>query len=543
MSSGIQGLDRILGGGYPAGCPTIIRGASGTGKTILALCFACATPPGEPPAVVVTFDESPDAILRCARGLHLAAAAESVKDLPIIDLRPDAETLNAGANFELGGMLARVELALDTSGTSRLVFDSFDTLFRAFDDKARLYMELKRIFDWCRSRGVTLVATSGEETGYTEGTALGDYASDCAIRLAQSIQNRLMTRTLHVQKCRGRGHGTNEYPFLIDRNGISITPVSDSQLTNKVSKRTLSTGIPSVDDMLGGKGVFEHSIVLVSGQSGTGKSLLAASMAENACVNGRRVHYLSFEESPDELARNTRAIGIDLGKHLKSGRLTTTSLRAVEHGLEEHLIRIMQIVEVAGPDLLILDPVTAFSDVGRSDATSDVKGMMLRLAAFLKSRAVTTLMVELLPDDSRGVSSLNISSLIDTWIRLRLLERHGEFNRLIHIGKSRGLASTNQVREFRITGRGLAVEEPYVGPDGMVFGTEKRLLEAGDARQNRARQREIRRLELELEREQLTMERQAALEHQLRAQKIAELEARIAELRESMSESGAKRQA
>lgn len=458
MPTGVGGLDLILSGGYPAGRATVVRGASGTGKTVFALMFAARSPE---PVVFVTFDESPPALQE-----HLRTFGKG-EDTRFVDLRPDLSEVSTGGPLELGGMMTRIEYALEMAGATCLVLDAFDTLFAAYDDKVQARRELFRVFDWCRDRGITLLATSGEDAEYRDGTGMLDYACDCSVLLRQSLDGGLMTRTLHVRKCRGRGHWSNEYPFLIDAHGITLKPVTDTLLTAPAPRRKISTGVAGLDRMLGGKGVWQGGTVVFSGQSGTGKSLLALTTVRDACERGMKALHVSFEESPKQIVRDARSVSINLAPLIKSGNLTIVSRRSVEFGLEEHMIRLMEMVEDIRPNVVVLDPVSALEDVG--DART-MKATILRLSHFLKNRGVTAIYTQLLSDASGGVSSMDVSSLIDTWVRLRNVEQHGEFIRLIHVQKSRGTAIDSQVKKFVINSKGLRIEDPYIGTDDTLSG-------------------------------------------------------------------------
>jgi len=448
VSTGIPGLDQILGGGYPRGRVTVIRGASGTGKSIFGLLYAISRSKADGKAVFATFDEAPDTLREY---LTTWGAPESVS---LLDFRPDPELMTSGGQMELGGLLVRIEYALKKSGAKRLVLDAFDTLFAAFENKAQVRSDLFRVFDWCRKRGITVVATTGEESAYRASTGIMDYAADCTILLDQRIEDGLMTRLLRVMKCRGRAHGTNEYPFLIDEHGVSILPVTNTMMSANASKRKISTGLDSLDEMLGGQGVWEGTAVMISGQSGTGKSLLAANMAAAACRQGKKVLYVSFEESQEQIVRDVKSAGIRLASHIKAGNLRMISRRSVEYGIEQHIILKLRAVDEYDPDIVVFDPISALSDLG--DART-FKNMAIRLCHELKARGITTVITELLPDDMGNLSKLNVSSLVDTWIRLGRIERGGEMRRKIQVQKSRGAATSKQIRELQITNKGLAI--------------------------------------------------------------------------------------
>ncbi|MBF0471488.1 MAG: AAA family ATPase, partial [Gammaproteobacteria bacterium] len=350
-------------------------------------------------------------------------------------------------------------------------------------------VELLQLFEWVRQEGVTtLVTTSGSETG-RGSLILDEYAVDCVIQLSQHLDQQLMTRYLRVVKMRGSSHGTNAYPFSLNDHGIALLPITSTRLDKEASQERISTGIREMDQMLGAAGYFKGSTLMFSGRSGSGKTILLATLLEEALRQGRRGLFLSFEESPSELQRNLLSVGIDLQPYLKQGVLALESRRAVEMGLEEHLITTLQQLEQGEYDLLILDPVTALIDMGD---TNQVKMLLIRFFSYLKSLGVTIVLSELLPDYSGDYSNLAISSLIDAWFRLRQVENSGEFNRTINLIKARGSSTSNQIKEFRLTSKGVVIEEPYIGDGTMVFGAAKSVAEARDreVEEENAHQRE-----------------------------------------------------
>lgn len=455
VPSGILGLDQILGGGYPRGRVTVIRGASGTGKSIFALLYAMEKSKDDGAVVFATFDESPDTL----RNYLTTWSAKT--NVQFLDFRPDPEIMTIGGQMELGGMLVRIEHALSQSGANRLVLDAFDTLFGAFENKAQVRLDLFRIFDWCRKRGVSVVATTGEENDYRASTGIMDYAADCTILLDQRVDSGLMTRLLRVMKCRGRAHGTNEYPFLIDEHGVSVLPVTGTAMSERASEEKMSTGLKDLDDMLGG-GIWKGNTVMISGQSGTGKSLLALSMAAAACRTGMKVLHLSFEESPQQIVRDAGSAGIRLASQVKSKKLRLISRRSVEYGIEQHIILKLREVDTHEPDVVVFDPISALSDLGDSRT---FKNMAIRLCHELKARGITTILTELLPDDAGSLSKLNVSSLVDTWIRIGRIERSGEMRRKIQVQKSRGAATSREIRELHITDNGIVIGESINAKD------------------------------------------------------------------------------
>ncbi|MFP4161296.1 MAG: circadian clock protein KaiC [Ectothiorhodospira sp.] len=541
--TGIQGLDFVLQGGLPEGRPTLVRGGPGTGKTVIALTFLChgIRERGEN-GVLITFDESPAALVHHAQGFGFAAE-EYLRDgrLRILDMRPDQDEV-VGQGLELTAVLARIDHALQTTGARRLVLDAVDGLEGAFEGQGSLRRELGRLFDWIREREITSLITTGETEDFTTRFGLEDYVADCVIALRQDMSFRAMTRLLRVVKRRGGPHAGGEFPFLLDEKGIFMVPVSGAVLNARICDERLSTGIPDLDRMLGGEGPYRGSTLLLSGQAGTGKTSIAATLAQAACQQGLKVLFVSFEESVDELVRNQRSIGADLAHHAAAAgdrRLVMEPVRSMEMGLEEHLMRIMRSLDQHRPDMLILDPISSLASRHVGDGA---KEMLLRLMYLIKERGITAVATELLGDASHGVSHLDVSSMIDVWIKLRRHEDNGELNRLIQVVKGRGLPISNQVKEFRLCGEGLVIEEPYVGEGGIAYGTARVVRQAEDAQlmeQFEAELEQTQHLRREMDGIHEARERLTRAEHDARAvevdREIADLERRLANIQRARS--------
>jgi circadian clock protein KaiC len=330
--------------------------------------------------------------------------------------------------------------------------------------------ELLELFDWVRDQGVTTLITmsAGEDSQQTN--LLEEYAVDCVIHLNQNLENSLMTRYLRVLKYRGSSHGSNSYPFSLNETGVSLLPITATRLDKQQRKTRISTGIPRIDAMLGGKGYLRGASLMISGRSGSGKTILAATLLNSVLAKKKRAIFVSFEESESELIGNLESVGVNLRPHIDSGKLMIHSGRAIEKGLEDHLISIIDLVEQHSPELLVLDPVSALMDMGSS---KQVKMLMIRFISYIKSTGSTLVLTELLPDTSEDLSDLAISSLVDTWFRLRQVESNGELNRLINVVKSRGSRTSNQVKEFTIGDHGISIEDPYIGEGELVVGSAK----------------------------------------------------------------------
>lgn len=540
--TGIQGLDFVLQGGLPRGRPTLVRGGPGTGKTVIALTFLCQGIREGENGVLVTFDESPDALLHHAQGFGFPAQAFVQEGkLRILDMRPDQDDV-VGQGLELTAVLARMGHALKAAGARRLVLDAVDVLEGAFEGQGGLRRELGRLFDWIRAEELTSVITTGELEDFNTRFGLEDYVADCVIALKQDLENRAMTRLLRVVKRRGGPHAGGEFPFLLDEQGIFMVPVSGAVLNARVSDQRIASGIPDLDRMLGGQGPYKGSTILLSGQAGTGKTSIAATVAQAACSRGEKVLFISFEESVDELVRNQGSIGADLPHHAGEAggrRLVMEPVRAMEMGLEEHLIRIMRALDVHCPDMVVLDPVSSLASRHVGDGA---KEMLLRLMYLIKERGITAVATELLADDSRGVSQLDVSSMIDVWIKLRRHENNGELNRLIQVVKARGLPISNQVKEFRLCDQGLVIQEPYIGEGGIAYGTAREARQAEDEQRQEQLEEELtrrRRLRQEMDAIHEARERLTRAEDDARAvevdREIAELERRLANIQRARS--------
>lgn len=457
-ATGIEGLDFIMRGGLPAGRPTLLRGGPGTGKTVIALSILCHGLDLGEPGVLVTFDESKQALLQHADSLGLSLSDHvSSGRARILDMRPDRSDAVSGEVVELTAILTRIDHAIQEIGAKRLVIDAIDVMEGAFmGAEASLHSELGRVFDWIRERSTTTIITIGDHGDFSARHGVEDYIADCVISLKQEVSERLMVRLLRVIKRRGGAHDTNEFPYLMDHEGIFVLPLTGTRVRSNAAKEQMSTGVPLLDDMLGGAGIYRGTTAMYSGLSGTGKTTFAAAFARAACERGDDVLYLSFEEGAEELARNQQSVGIDLGAYTDpptgKGRLVLEPMLAAETGWEEHLLRILRAVRYHQPDVVFLDPLSALS---HKFADANSKAMVLRLLSLLKAEGVTTVTTELLTDNSGGESSLNISSAIDMWIKLRRDERGGKLHRLLTVVKSRGMPTADYVCEYTMTAEGI----------------------------------------------------------------------------------------
>jgi len=476
--TGVRGLDEITGGGLPRGRPTLICGSAGCGKTLLSLEFLVrgATEYGEP-GVFMAFEETGEELAQNVRSLGFDLNKLVKQKKLLLDfVRVERNEIEETGEYDLEGLFIRLNAAIESIGAKRVVLDTIETLFSGLENEGILRSELRRLFRWLKDKGVTAVITGERGSGTLTRRGLEEYVSDCVILLDHRVTDQISTRRMRIVKYRGTTHGTNEYPFLIDEDGFSVLPVTSLGLQHKVSSERISSGIPRLDTMLGGKGFFRGSTVLVSGTAGTGKTSMAAHFGNATCERGERCLYFAFEESPGQLIRNMRSIGLDLGKHVKQGLLQIHSSRASFFGLEMHLAVIHKLVLQVKPDTVVFDPVGALVQAGTQ---RDANSMITRLIDFLKVQGITAMLLNLnSAGDSLERTDVNISSIVDVWLLLRDIELAGERNRALYVLKSRGMPHSNQLREYLITDRGVDLLDVYVGPEGVLTGSARLSLEA-----------------------------------------------------------------
>lgn len=517
--TGIQGLDEISSGGLPRGRPTIVCGGPGCGKTMLATEFLVrgATEFGEP-GVFMAFEETPDELTQNVASLgfdlkNLCARKKLFLDYVYIEPSEIQET----GEYDLEGLFIRLQHAITTVGAKRVVLDTIEALFSGFSNPAVLRAEIRRLFRWLKDQGVTTIITAERGEGSLTRQGLEEYVSDCVILLDHRVNDQASTRRLRIIKYRGSVHGGDEYPFLIGDHGISVLPISSLGLHHKVSTQRISTGIPDLDQMLEGRGFYRGSSVLVSGTAGSGKSSIAAQFAAAACERGERCLYMAFEESVGQITRNMRSIGIDLAKWVNKGLLHFSAQRPTQHSLETHLLHAHTLVEQFNPQVVIVDPITNLITGGTE---KEIRSILTRLIDFLKRHQVTALFTSL---TSSGAdierSEVGVSSLIDTWLLLRELEHNGERNRGIYVIKSRGMAHSNQIREFLLTDHGVKLVPAYLGVEGVLTGSARVSQEAREQEDSLLRQLEVERQRMELDSKREALERSI---HELRAQFSAE---------------------
>jgi circadian clock protein KaiC len=478
--TGIRGLDEITEGGLPRGRAALVCGGAGCGKTLLAVEFiAHGILDFGDPGVFISFEEPIGDLAANVASLGIDLRDLSRRGLLAMDeVRVERSDLEETGEYDLGGLFVRLGALIDEVKAKRVALDTIDGLFDGLPNEAILRAELRRLFRWLKAKGITSIVTAEQGDGKLTRHGLEEYVSDCVIQLDHRVRDQIATRRLRVVKYRGSGHRTNEYPTMISSRGLSVLPISSLSLSYPVSTARISTGIQRLDAMLGGQGYFQGSSILVSGSAGTGKTSLAAAFADSVCRGGQKCLYLSFEESPEQLIRNMASVGFDLKRWTSRGLLRFRSQRVTMYGLEDHLANLHLWVEEFSPTTVIMDPVTSLVGEGLS---GEVEAMLTRTIDYLKSRGITALFTTLSRGgDQQEGTEVSISSLIDTWLHLRTFESGGERARGLVVIKSRGMAHSNQVREFLLADTGVKLRDPYVGPGQVLMGSAREVQEAQD---------------------------------------------------------------
>jgi circadian clock protein KaiC len=506
--TGIQGLDEITGGGLPRGRPTLVCGGAGCGKTLLAVEFLVrGAVQFDEPGVLMAFEET-EAELKAnvaSLGFDLAGLVQRKK--VVIDyVHIERSEVQESGEYDLEGLFVRLNYAIDSIGAKRVVLDTLEALFASLPNEAILRAELRRLFRWLKDKGVTAVITAERGRDQLTRHGLEEYVSDCVILLDHRVNEQIATRHLRVVKYRGALHGTNEFPFLIGDEGISVLPITSLGLNHKISTERIATGIPRLDAMLGGRGFFRGSSILLTGTPGTGKTIVSANFAQAAARRGERVLFFSFEESPNQIIRNMHSIGLRLEPLVKRRLLRFHSARPSLYGLEMHLATMFKEIAAFQPAVVIVDPITSLMDAGTA---SECRGMVTRLVDYLKAGQVTSLFTSLTQaGHSLQQSEASMSSLMDSWILLQDFEGNGERNRVLYVLKARGMKHSNQIREFLISDHGIDVVDAYIGPSGVLTGSARAAQNALEKAAMLASQQEAAQLKREVDRKRAALERQ-----------------------------------
>jgi circadian clock protein KaiC len=536
--SGIAGLDEITYGGLPQGRPTLICGGPGAGKSLFALTFLAegALKYGEP-GVFMCFEENEEDLAHNVASLGYDLPKMTKDKKIVVDyVHIDRSEIEETGEYTLDGLFVRLDHAIKSIGAKRVVLDTIETLFSNLSNSNLLRGELRRLFRWLKDQGVTAVITAERGDGMLTRHGLEEYVSDCVITLDQRVAEQIATRRIRVVKYRGSTHGTNEYPFVIETQGISVLPVTSIGLDHKVSHERLTTGIADLDKMLDGKGFWRGSSILASGSVGSGKTTVAAHFIDAVCARGEKAIFFAFEESPHQIVRNMRSIGIDLQQWVKTGLLRFSASRPTLWGLERHLARMHREVEDFEPSVVVVDPIYNLSAVG---SANEVSSMLLRLIDYLKSRKITALFTAVCSGDPNDAEHAGVSSLMDAWMQVQILESNGERNRGLYIIKARGIAHSNQIREFVLSDKGIHLRDVYLGMEGVLTGSARVAQEAREIEMEAERQQVIAVKKREMEHKKIQIEAQIKTLQAELASQSAEAELFVARQR-AISEAAAK---
>ncbi|MFD1874168.1 circadian clock protein KaiC [Hymenobacter bucti] len=505
--TGIEGLDEITEGGLPLGRPTLVCGSAGCGKTLLGIEFLVrGILDYDEPGVLMTFEETANELTANVASLGFdLQAMQADKKLRVDHVHIERSEIEETGEYDLEGLFIRLGYAIDSIGAKRVMLDTIEALFAGFPNEAVLRSEIRRLFRWLKDKGVTTVITAERGEGTLTRQGLEEYVSDCVILLDNRVIDQITTRRLRIVKYRGSTHGTNEYPYLITEDGFSVLPVTSLKLEHTVSDTIISSGVPSLDEMFARRGWYQGSSILITGTAGTAKTTLAASFALETCRRGERCLFFAFEESPAQLIRNMRTVGLDLQPCVDQGLLLIEASRPTLNGLERHLVTVHKLIKEFRPQAVVIDPISNLISVG---SISEVRSMLTRLIDFLKVSNVTALFTALVSgrDGRMELTEEGISSLVDTWLSVRDLEGIGERNRGLSIFKARGMAHSNQVREFLVTDQGIQLLDVVIGPLGIITGASRLTQRIQEQAHLTAQQQEADRKDRELERKRRVLE-------------------------------------
>jgi circadian clock protein KaiC len=474
--SGIEGFDEVTDGGLPLGRPTLVVGGPGTGKTLFGMHFLVnGAIKYKEPGVLISFEETEKELAQNVASLGFDVKGLLNKKLLVIDqVKVESSEIIETGEYDLEGLFVRIGYAIDSIGAKRVVLDTIEAIFSTFENSIILRSEMRRLFQFLKDKGVTSIVTGESGNGALTRDGLEEYVSDAVVSLENRVQGNITTRRMRIIKYRGSSHGSNEYPFLIDENGFSVVPITSIGLTAKVSDERISTGIKGLDDMMRGKGYFKESTILITGHAGTGKTTFAAEFLREACGKGKKALFFTYEESESQVIRNMRSVGVDLQPFINRSLLKIVPDRPASYGLETHLVSIHKLTRGFKPEVVVIDPISSLMTIGEE---VDVRSTMARIVDYLKMNHITALFTDLWHAHEDAQTSL-ISSMVDTWIMLENIRSNGEDNRVLRMVKSRGMAHSNQIMEFRITEKGIELIPPYVGPSGVLIGSARYAQEA-----------------------------------------------------------------
>ncbi|MEO7050806.1 MAG: circadian clock protein KaiC [Rhodanobacter sp.] len=466
----------MTGGGLPKGRTTLLVGGPGSGKTIFALQFLVhGAEIGDEPGVFVAFEEPSDRIVANADGFGWNLAELQHTKLCFIDAQPTPDLVQSG-DFDLDGMLGVLEAKTSEMNAKRIVFDALDIVLALMPDDATKRREVYRLHEWLLDQQLTAIinAKSGGEVLPMEGErpfGFMQFMVDCAVVLNHYVVQGVSQRSIRVQKYRGSGFDENESPFMIGSDGFEVVvarPLGRGVL--QVTKERVSSGVERLDTMLGG-GYYRGATVLITGFPGTAKTTLSGAFVEAACLRGERTLFVSFDADSNEVVRDLGSVGIRLEPHVNSGMLRMVSARSVTGNAESYLVRIKALAAELGARCVVIDPISTWT---QSNEGKSAHSVAERLIDWSKAERITLLCTSLLDQGSRReetISSLQISTLADTWIQLDYLVQAGERNRGLAVIKSRGTAHSNQVRELILSDSGVTLADIYTAGGEVLMGT------------------------------------------------------------------------
>ncbi len=474
--TGIKGFDEITEGGLPKNRTTLVSGGAGSGKTLLGIDFLIngATNYNEP-GIFMSFEETEDELYKDVASLNLdlkglVSKKKILVEHVVLERRDVQEK-----EFNLEGLLIRLENAIHSIGAKRVVLDSIESLFAGFTDIGILRVEIKRLFRWLKEKQVTAIVTGEPSDGFYTRQGLEEFVSDCIILLDNRVKEQISVRRIRVVKYRGSKHGTNEYPFVIDNQGLSVIPITSAGLDQPGTAKRVSTGVSSFDKLFKGGGYTRGSTVLASGTAGTGKTSLAAAFAVASCKRGERCLYLSYEGSAGQLAQNMKSIGFEMEPLIKKGLLKIVSTRPSFFGLETHLLDLYKMIADFKPQAVVIDPLTSL--IGQQNPV-EIQSMITRLIDLLKTNGITGFFTSLVPSTEQNDSSgeIGVSSLIDTWIVVRALEEDEGRRRIrgLYIVKSRGMGHSSDVHKIVLSDDGINIIK--MDADATAGPKQKKLL-------------------------------------------------------------------
>lgn len=508
--TGIEGFDEITFGGLPRGRPTLIAGNAGCGKTLFGMEFlARGALQYDEPGVIFSFEESGEELEKNFSSLGFEVRDLVRRKMLILEhVTIERNEIEETGEYDLEGLFVRLDYAIKSIKAKRIVLDTIEALFAGLPNELILRSELRRLFKWLKSRRMTAVITGERGINTITRHGLEEYVADCVILLEHTVADKIATRRMRVVKYRGSAHGTDEFPFLITENGISVLPITSLNLEHTVTTERISSGVARLDTMLEGKGFYRGSSILISGTAGTGKTTLSAHFAEAACRRNEKTLYFAFEESGNQIVRNMKSVGIDLDPYVRNGLLKVHAARPTAYGLEMHLATMHKLINNFKPRIIIIDPISNLIATG---ALNEVKSMLVRLIDYIKMNQITALFTDLVNGDFREATNVGVSSLMDAWILLKTLEINGERNRGLYVLKARGMKHSNQIREFILTSRGVDLIDVYTGLEGVLSGTARAAQEARDEASGAAYRQEQERKRRDIERKKMMLEAETAL--------------------------------